>query len=74
MPDPSFANFNYLGNSVVMYDNAYHWQFIDPQGNTFQLWDRQSDREIIRIDFVTPSGFREEWYECDCIGESMVLL
>jgi len=51
LPKPTFAQFNYIGKAIVNYQPAYHWIYEDKlRGRIFALYDRQDNREILRID------------------------
>eukprot|EP01087_Luapelamoeba_hula_P009016 TRINITY_DN229_c0_g1_i1.p1 TRINITY_DN229_c0_g1~~TRINITY_DN229_c0_g1_i1.p1 ORF type:complete len:199 (-),score=24.61 TRINITY_DN229_c0_g1_i1:100-696(-) len=51
MPQPNFSNLRYIGNATVGYQPAFHWFYDDAaMGRTWQVYDRQDNRELLRID------------------------
>jgi len=69
MPHPDFSRFTYIGKAIINFLPAYHWYYDDSvRKETFQLYDRQDNREILRIDFddhVTHRSERFVFFEYD---------
>jgi len=58
---PDFSAFRFAGGSLVDYQTAYHW-ILDSTSNHhfYQYWDRQDNREPLRIDLVNEETGRDE--------------
>jgi len=63
MIKPDFAHMRYMGISMVGFEKCNHWVHEERRhGSFFQLWDRVSDREIMRADFVRyDTDDQESW-------------
>jgi hypothetical protein len=58
LPKPNFNNLNYVGKALIDLTPSYHWFVEDRLRDlTFQVYDRQDNREVLRIDF--DNGRRE---------------
>jgi len=61
LPKPDFSKFNYVGKAIVNYEPAYQWFFDDKlRGVAVALFDRQDNREILRIDVDDRTRRRSE--------------
>jgi hypothetical protein len=63
VPHPNFAQFSYVGQALVQYDNVYHWGYYDKTSNfTFNYFDTQTTREPKRFDLADLNrGWEETW-------------
>jgi len=63
LPKPNFAQLEYRGTAVLFYTPVYHWYFRDIiRGHTYQVYDRQDNREIVRVDVQDERARRSEQY------------
>ncbi len=61
MPDPDFSTFKYMGTSIVGMWKANYFTQQDSRGDWFNLWSKQDNNEILRINLATPNFREETW-------------
>jgi len=63
LPKPDFSNLDFVGKALIDYIPVYHWYVEDRLRDlTFQVYDRQDNREVVRLDFDDGRrGRAESW-------------